>query len=130
MKREKQIRNEASSLFERNDIRMWGDGFVPGDGELPKERAGNAKLPPMNLEQFGIVSWEAEACSMRFLQVSANAQELLGYRAEDLMENRISWADCVDPRDRQRATAGHEQAVLTGEQIRTFYRLVGRDGNI
>jgi diguanylate cyclase (GGDEF)-like protein len=124
--------DSPSSLFLRNDLRLWQDLVVKGaaeqDRRLSVAHSRDATL--YGVERFGIVVWEANPFTMQFTQVSDNAAALLGYRTEDWLQNQDFWLQRLDPRDQNRAMNQRQNALLSDCQVRFVYRLIARDGRI
>jgi diguanylate cyclase (GGDEF)-like protein len=133
MKPSAHITDDLISLFRREDLHVWHDsirGYDLSDfHEQPVSVAGG-ESPDLELQRFGIVTWEADPFSMRFTKVSPNAMELLGYRVDEWMKRESFWAERVDPRDRSRVMATRERALLMGSRARVLYRLIAKDGTL
>jgi len=77
----------------------------------------------------GIV-WQAELPSLRFTFVSEQAQRLLGYPAQDWLEQPEFWQKHIHPEDREEAVrlCG---SLTTKEKYRSFeYRMLAANGGV
>jgi diguanylate cyclase (GGDEF)-like protein len=117
-----------SSLFSRDDLRIWQNG-IPCETRSSSQGL-ETDSSQNDFEQFGMVSWEAHPFTMRFTRVSENAGELLGYRTEDWLQDQDFWAQRLDPRDQLQAKASRRDALLTGSPTRLLYRLIARNGSV
>lgn len=76
------------------------------------------------------VVWEADAASLRFSFVSARAQVISGYSAEDWMRDPDFWAKHVPEEDRGRVTALFERCRTQEADDRLEHGLRTRDGRV
>jgi len=77
----------------------------------------------------GIV-WQADFPSLRFTFVSAQCERLLGYPADQWIDEPDFWQSHIYPRDRER-TIGLLTRLTADHQYDTFeYRMVAADGRV
>jgi PAS domain S-box-containing protein len=93
----------------------------PADDETGRrsERDDDASEP---------VEWQRDAETFRFVYVSPNAEDLLGYPVADWLGDPTLWVPGTDPEDRERARSAYDD-VRTGLRDRDLeYRVVTSDG--
>ena len=76
----------------------------------------------------GIV-WEADAKSLQFLSVSANAERLLGYPTTDWLVPNF-WPEHIDPQDRDRVVQCCNLGNSGPETLDLTYRFIAGDGRV
>ena len=64
------------------------------------------------------------------LYISPQYERLLGYTAEERMENPTLWVDRLHPEDRDRVLEESRQTNRTGRPFSVEYRMVHRDGHV
>jgi diguanylate cyclase (GGDEF)-like protein/PAS domain S-box-containing protein len=84
------------------------------------------------VEQVPAITYIADFTPNRpFLYVSPQAEELLGYPAEEWVSNLTLWDDhLLHPEDRDRVLAQEERTLLEEGTFESEYRLVARDGRV
>ena len=75
----------------------------------------------------GIV-WEADADTLRFTFVSAQAARVLGYPVEQWLEQPTFWTDHIHPDDRHGAVDYRQAAVRQKREHDFEYRMIAADG--
>lgn len=82
------------------------------------------------VEQIAAVTYIAElGVNGEWLFVSPQIESLLGYGAQEWLENSANWIDHVHPEDRETVVAA-EEATLRGNPFRAEYRMFRRDDSI
>jgi PAS domain S-box-containing protein len=64
------------------------------------------------------------------LYISPQYERLLGYTAEERMENPMLWVDRLHPDDRDRVLEESRQTNRTGRPFSVEYRMIHRDGHV
>jgi PAS domain S-box-containing protein len=64
------------------------------------------------------------------LYISPQYERLLGYTAEERMENPMLWVDRLHPEDRDRVLDESRQTNRTGRPFSMEYRMLHRDGHV
>ena len=64
------------------------------------------------------------------LYISPQYERLLGYTAEERMENPMLWVDRLHPEDRDRVLAESRETNRTGRPFSVEYRMLHRDGHV
>ena len=74
------------------------------------------------------VRWERDSETFRFVAVSPNAEDLLGYPVADWLGDPTLWVPGTDPEDRERARSAYDavRTDLTDREVE--YRVVTSDG--
>lgn len=76
------------------------------------------------------ILWEADATTFRFIYVSPQSKNILGYDPKEWYEDENFWRDHIHPDDRnQAAYYCHEQTKL-GQAHEFEYRMICSDGSI
>ncbi len=75
----------------------------------------------------GIV-WEADARTLRFTFVSRQAEKLLGYPAEQWLQEHDFWANHIHPEDRKWAVESCLRATAEQHDHNFEYRMLAADG--
>jgi PAS domain S-box-containing protein len=76
------------------------------------------------------IMWEADAETFRFTFVSPQAERLLGYPAEQWIEDSDFWARHLHPDDRERAVAYCVESTRQKRDHDFEYRMVAADGRV
>jgi diguanylate cyclase (GGDEF)-like protein/PAS domain S-box-containing protein len=83
------------------------------------------------VEQIPAITYIADFQGDRpFLYVSPQAEELLGYPAEDWIGDNAFWERILHPEDRDRVLAEEARTLATEERFEAEYRLIARDGRV
>jgi PAS domain S-box-containing protein len=62
--------------------------------------------------------------------VSPQIESALGYSQEEWLEDPIRWYERVHPEDKQRWSADAAEMFLTGNPLKSAYRVIARDGRV
>jgi PAS domain S-box-containing protein len=62
--------------------------------------------------------------------VSPQIESTLGYSQEEWLEDPIRWYERVHPDDKQRWSVDAAEMFLTGEPLKSAYRVIARDGRV
>lgn len=60
--------------------------------------------------------------------VSPHIEQLLGYSQEEWLEDPVRWYERIHPDDKQRWSVEAAEMFLTGEPLRSVYRVMARNG--
>jgi diguanylate cyclase (GGDEF)-like protein/PAS domain S-box-containing protein len=83
------------------------------------------------VEQIPAITYIADFKGIRpFLYVSPQAEELLGYPAEEWVNDQTLWERLLHPEDRERVLAEEQRTMAAEERFESEYRLVARDGRV
>jgi two-component system cell cycle sensor histidine kinase/response regulator CckA len=80
------------------------------------------------LNGLDAIVWEADAATFQFTFVSQQAEAILGYPAQQWLDDPRFWIDHLHPEDRQSATEFCLAATREGRDHEFEYRMVGADG--
>lgn len=79
---------------------------------------------------LGAIVWEADARTWEFTFVSGRAEELLGYPADEWLEDADFWPRIIHPDDRDEALRFCAQGTADGHDYDFSYRAVAADGRV
>ena len=83
------------------------------------------------VEQIPAITYIADFEGARpFLYVSPQAEELLGYPAEDWIADTKFWDAILHPEDRERVLAEERRTLAAKQTFEAEYRLIARDGRV
>ncbi len=83
------------------------------------------------VEQIPAVTYIADFKGDRpFLYVSPQAEELLGYSAEEWLSGNTFWEGILHPDDRERVLGEEMRTLAAEESFEAEYRLIARDGRV
>ena len=104
----------------------------PATPESPELQTVQAPGPPIApselLEQVNAVVWAVEVATMRFVYVSPQAEQLLGFPLEHWTAGKSFWADRVYPEDRDPVTQSYQRAIETRQAHSCEFRARTADG--
>ena len=89
--------------------------------------ANAARLEAMVAGLKAIV-WERDPVTLRFRYVSSRAEELLGYRTQQWLDDAGLWQRILHPDDREEAMRLVADGIAHGGDYELSYRLRSRDG--
>lgn len=128
----KEIPVELAVVAHRHQGTPEFTGFIR---DLSRERAVLAALRRSD-ERFrmlverlpGIVYIDEPGAQGRY--ISPQIQSMLGYSAEEWLEDPDRWAEALHPEDRDRAIAELTAGEQSGQRFTSEYRLLARDGHV
>ena len=83
------------------------------------------------IERLPVVSYLAEyGPDGRWLYVSPQVERLLGFSAEEWLDNEGLWWSRVHPDDRERVAEEEESCARTLEPLSVEYRMIAKDGRV
>ncbi|HZD17556.1 MAG TPA: PAS domain-containing protein [Actinomycetota bacterium] len=88
-------------------------------------RALVEQMPAITFTQF---EEPRSPTGFRIAYVSPQTERILGYTAEEWLEDVTLWIAATHPEDRDRVLAADQRSAMTGEPFREEYRMVARDG--
>lgn len=125
-------------VFERGqgapatDGTLWLEGviFDITERKQAEERlAETERRNRMLVEQLPLITYiDALDESSSALYMSPQCEEILGYPAQDWLDDPDMWARLLHPEDRERALEAHLRSLPTGEGFDLDYRLIAKDG--
>ena len=81
------------------------------------------------VEQLPAVTYIAElGANGRWLYVSPQIEDLMGYTAEEWMASRNQWVEALHPDDRQQVLTEEQRAIESGTAFEAEYRLITKGG--
>src|SRR5688500_17943641 len=109
------------------------EGLAPSVG-VRRATHRHAGVPSSDLitliEEIDGVVWEMDARTWQFTFVSGRAEALLGYPAEQWLEEPDFWPRHIHPDDRERAVALCREATARGADHQFDYRMISADGRV
>jgi PAS domain S-box-containing protein len=85
--------------------------------------ASTENRPPTRTHFADAVLWEADAATLQFTYISADAEQLFGYPLERWLTDANLWTDLLHPLDRDRAVQECRAAVEAGQDHVLEYRV-------
>jgi PAS domain S-box-containing protein len=82
------------------------------------------------VEDFRAILWEIDYPAHRFTWVSRHAEEVLGYRVEEWLEQPGFWENHIHPADRGSVLASCKRVGAEDEDHQFEYRMIAIDGRI
>ncbi|MEO5953813.1 MAG: PAS domain S-box protein, partial [Chloroflexia bacterium] len=82
------------------------------------------------VDAMGGIIWELDANTLRYIFVSRGAERLLGYPAEQWIDEPEFWLDHVHPEDRERALKTRIEAIRNAQAHDSEYRMIAADGSV
>jgi two-component system cell cycle sensor histidine kinase/response regulator CckA len=104
----------------------------PATPESPDLQPAQAPAPPLApselLEHVNAVVWAVEIPTMRFVYVSPQAEQLLGFPLEHWTAGHSFWTDRVYSEDRDVVTQSYRRAIETRQAHSCEFRALAADG--
>jgi PAS domain S-box-containing protein len=100
------------------------------EGRTEVERARGERLYAALLNSLDGIIWEAEAATLKFTFVSPQSERILGYRAEEWLNDPDFWISHLHPEDREWCPDACMQAVRNGNDHELEYRMIAADGRV
>src|SRR5277367_1934918 len=117
-----------------------GEGWSKDNGrdnDEHQEDYGDAQLPNLEARYRALVEQIPAVVFMAYLDrgigeayVSPQIEAALGFSQEEWLEDPIRWYSHIHPEDKQRWSTDAAEMFLTGNALRSAYRVVSRDGRI
>ena len=130
------VLNELASVFFPADASMRD---FAGEAMERRRRATipAAELPNAIARYRTLVEQIPAVVFMAFLDkgigeayVSPQIEAMLGFSQEEWLNDPVRWYQHIHPDDKERWSAEAAQMFLTGEPLRSVYRVIARDGRV
>ena len=115
-----------------------GQGWS-SDSQGPPDSQGvaDAELPNLEARYRALVEQIPAVVFMAYLDrgigeayVSPQIEAALGFSQEEWLEDPIRWYSHIHPEDKQRWSTEAAEMFLTGNPLRSAYRVIARDGRV
>ena len=80
------------------------------------------------VDEIDGIAWEAEVGTWRFTFVNRQAEQILGYSAQQWLSEPGFWVKHLHPLDRSRTVQAYLEASITGKSLQLEYRMIASDG--
>jgi PAS domain S-box-containing protein len=113
--------------------------YPPESLDQARSRAGDndAQLPNLEERYRALLEQIPAVVFMAYLDrgigeayVSPQIEAALGFSQEEWLEDPVRWYSHIHPDDKQRWSAEAAEMFLTGNPLRSAYRVVARDGRV
>jgi PAS domain S-box-containing protein len=105
--------------------------------ERPDGSSADAQLPNLEARYRALVEQIPAVVFMAYLDrgigeayVSPQIEAALGFSQEEWLEDPVRWYSHIHPDDKQRWSTEAAEMFLTGNPLRSAYRVVSRDGRV
>ena len=116
-------------LFFKGLAHMLGSA-IQRDAALERLKSSEAKYRRL-IERLPVVTYLAEyGGDGRWLYVSPQIEDMLGYSPEEWMADPSLWIRCVHPDDREAVVAEEERCAAGSEPLALEYRMYARGGRL
>lgn len=95
----------------------------------PADREGEARLQAL-VSSLDAIVWELDPTDFMFTYVSPQIEDILGYRAEDVVGREGFWIEILHPEDREWAEEFCKRCTRAGKSHRFEYRVLRADGEV
>src|ERR1700677_3113190 len=136
-----EILQELAGVFSRNQSQNQNPPSArrivypperPDAGEFP-----SAQLPNLEARYRALIEQIPAVVFMAYLDrgigeayVSPQIEAALGFSQEEWLEDPVRWYSHIHPDDKQRWSTEAAEMFLTGNPLRSAYRVVARDGRV
>ncbi|MGB6480757.1 MAG: PAS domain S-box protein, partial [Candidatus Sulfotelmatobacter sp.] len=107
------------------------------DNGKDRDKAEDAQLPNVEARYRALVEQIPAVVFMAYLDrgigeayVSPQIEAALGFSQEEWLEDPIRWYSHIHPEDKQRWSTEAAEMFLTGNPLRSAYRVISRDGRV
>ena len=129
------ILSDLAAVF-LNDAAPATPGLVVSSGEQPGANGDAARPKPENMYRVLVeqipalvfIAYLDQGISEAY--VSPQIESALGYSQEEWLEDPIRWYERVHPEDKRRWSEDAAEMCLTGNPLKSSYRVVARDGRV
>ena len=104
---------------------------------LDSSQSAEGQLPNLEAKYRALVEQLPAVVFMAYLDrgtgeayVSPQIEQSLGYSQEEWLEDPVRWYEHIHPDDQQRWSAEAAEMFLTGDPLRSAYRVVARSGKV
>ena len=122
----------ASVFFESTASYAQG-----GSPDVKARQSTETPLPNLEAKYRALVEQIPAVVFMAYLDerigetyVSPQIEKVLGFTQEEWLQDPVRWYQQVHPDDKQRWSTEAAQLFLTGEPLRSAYRVLARDGRV
>jgi PAS domain S-box-containing protein len=120
---------EVTGLIRSLWPESFGDGLTPdGEGGSAGDDGRRAAHLRDLLDGAGVIVWEADAASGKYVFISPRAEQMLGYPAERWLSDPAFWSSIVHPDDVQVARSRRLACLYEGRPCELEYRVLAEDG--
>ncbi len=128
------VLQELASVFFESAVADLGPVRVSSEKARP---AAETPLPNMEAKYRALVEQLPAVVFMASLDdgigeayVSPQIERVLGFTQEEWLQDPVRWYQQVHPEDKERWSVEAAQLFLTGEPLRSAYRVLARDGKV
>src|SRR5271170_3406264 len=122
---------------QRPDDGWSKDNGKDKDKDRNKDNEEDAQLPNLEARYRALVEQIPAVVFMAYLDrgigeayVSPQIEAALGFSQEEWLEDPVRWYSHIHPEDKQRWSTEAAEMLLTGDPLRSAYRVVARDGRV
>jgi PAS domain S-box-containing protein len=128
-----------AGLFEMEEMLVALAGvFFPAGGVAKREPRTGDREPPDVVDRYRILVEQIPAVVfMAYLDrgigeayVSPQIEAILGFTQEEWLNDPVRWYQHIHPADKSRWSVEASQMFLTGQPLRSVYRVLARDGHV
>jgi PAS domain S-box-containing protein len=108
-----------------------------GDKSKDKDKDEDAQLPNVEARYRALVEQIPAVVFMAYLDrgigeayVSPQIEAALGFSQDEWLEDPVRWYSHIHPEDKQRWSTEAAEMFLTGNPLRSAYRVISRDGRV
>jgi PAS domain S-box-containing protein len=131
-----EVLQSLASVFGQSRIPLSGRHVVYPP-EHPDQESDDSQLPNLEARYRALVEQIPAVVFMAYLDrgigeayVSPQIEAALGFSQEEWLEDPIRWYRHIHPDDKQRWSTEAAEMFLTGNPLRSAYRVVARDGRV
>ena len=120
-----------ASLVQLASVFFPSDAASPsGSGDEPDEPLAEARYRMLLDQMTAVVFMVALDKGIGEAYVSPQIEAMLGFTRAEWLEEPIRWYRQIHPEDKDRWSIEAAQFFLTGEPLRSIYRVIARDGRV
>jgi PAS domain S-box-containing protein len=134
-----EILQDLAGLFSHNHVPAKARRVVypPEKPDQGWSTDNNAQFPNLEARYRALVEQIPAVVFMAYLDrgigeayVSPQIEAALGFSQEEWLEDPVRWYSHIHPEDKQRWSTEAAEMFLTGNPLRSAYRVVARDGRV
>src|SRR5580693_4484530 len=132
-----QILQGLAGVFSRQHNPATARRVVYPPERPDQARSDDAQLPNLEARYRALVEQIPAVVFMAYLDrgigeayVSPQIEAALGFSQEEWLEDPIRWYSHIHPEDKQRWSTEAAEMFLTGNPLRSAYRVISRDGRV
>jgi PAS domain S-box-containing protein len=122
---------------DRDDGHQDNDKHNNDKHNMDKDDQDDAQLPNLEARYRALVEQIPAVVFMAYLDrgigeayVSPQIEAALGFSQEEWLEDPVRWYSHIHPEDKQRWSTEAAEMFLTGNPLRSAYRVISRDGRV